>query len=345
MGLTITLSHLAPFVRSSYEGYLKKYAERGLSDEQVVRFAKEDLAKEVSDAVQTFNYQVNSMSSSNGQAPFISVFMFVNENLEYRKETAMLIEEFLKQRILGMKNRVGHYVTQAFPKLIYALDEDNIYEGSEYYWLTKLAIKSTAKRMNPDYVSAKVMREYKGAVFPSMGCRSWLTKSTTDENLANANNWEKNNQYYGRYNEGVVTLNLPDIALSSGGDMDRFWEIFNERAELCHRALQIRHNRLLGTSSDVAPILWQDGALARLKPHEPIDKLLCSKYSTISLGYAGLYECVRYMTGHSHADSGVGEKFGLEVMQALNDKCEEWKSEEDLGYSVYGSPMILWGLC
>ena len=265
--------------------------------------------------------------------------MYINENPEYATETAMLIKEFLKQRIEGMPDRTGHMVTQAFPKLIYALDENNIELGSEYYDLTKLAAYSTAKRMNPDYVSVKVMKDYKGDVFPSMGCRSWLTPDTATENLANANNWVQGHKYYGRFNEGVVTLNLVDLALSSGGDIDTFWKLFEERTELCHRALRIRHERLLGTSSDVAPILWQDGALARLKPHEKIDKLLCAQYSTISLGYAGLYECVKYMTGHSHTDGGVGEKFGLEVMQKLNDKCEEWKKAENVGYSVYGSPI------
>lgn len=265
--------------------------------------------------------------------------MYINENPEYATETAMLIKEFLKQRIEGMPDRTGHMVTQAFPKLIYALDENNIELGSEYYDLTKLAAYSTAKRMNPDYVSVKVMKDYKGEAFPSMGCRSWLTPDTATENLANANNWVKGHKYYGRMNEGVVTLNLVDLALSSGGNLATFWQLFEERTELCHKALRIRHERLLGTSSDVAPILWQDGALARLKPHEKIDKLLCAQYSTISLGYAGLYECVKYMTGHSHTDGGVGEKFGLEVMQKLNDKCEEWKKAENVGYSVYGSPI------
>lgn len=340
MGTTITLSHLAPFVRDSYNFYKKRY-NRIVPDKSLVEaLAKDSLKKEIEDAVQTFNYQINSFSTTNGQAPFVSVFMYIDENPEYKNETVMLIEEFLKQRINGMKNRTGHYVTQAFPKLIYCLDEDNIHEDSEYYWLTELAVKSTAKRMNPDYVSAKIMKEYKGAVFPSMGCRSWLTADTCDENYANSNNWKKHKKYYGRFNQGVVTINLPDIALSSGGDFDLFWKLFDERTELCHKALRIRHNRLKCTSSDVAPILWQDGALARLKIHEPIDKLLYNNYSTISLGYAGLYECVKYMTGHSHSDGGNGERFGLEVMQALNDKCNKWKKEENIGYSVYGSPEI-----
>ena len=338
-GTTITLSHLAPFVRDSYNFYKKRYSELVQDKNLVETLAQNSLNKEIEDAVQTFNYQINSFSTTNGQAPFVSVFMYIDENPEYKRETVMLIEEFLKQRIKGMKNRTGHYVTQAFPKLIYCLDEDNIHEDSEYYWLTELAVKSTAKRMNPDYVSAKIMKEYKSAVFPSMGCRSWLTADTCEKNYGNSNNWKKYKKYYGRFNQGVVTINLPDIALSSGGDFKLFWSLFDERTELCHKALRIRHNRLKGTSSDVAPILWQDGALARLKIHESIDKLLYNNYSTISLGYAGLYECVKYMTGHSHSDGGVGEKFGLEVMQALNDKCNKWKKDENIGYSVYGSPI------
>ena len=338
-GCTITLSHLAPFVRSSYESYLSKYKSWGISDKKAEEFAKIDLNKEISDSVQTFNYQVNSMSSSNGQAPFITVFMYIDEDEEYKEETALLIAEFLRQRIIGLKNRTGHYVTQAFPKLIYVLDEDNIHEDSEYFWVTKLAIKSTAKRMNPDYVSAKIMKQYKGAVISSMGCRSWLTTDRVKTNVANANNWVEGKKYYGRFNQGVVTINLPDIALSSHGDMNLFWKLFEERTELCHKALRIRHERLLGTLSDVAPILWQDGALARLKVHEPIDKLLYGGYSTISLGYAGLYECVKYMTGKSHTDHADGETFAIKVMQGLNDKCAEWKLAEDIDYSVYGSPI------
>lgn len=338
-GCTITLSHLAPFVRSSYESYLNKYKSWGISDKKAEEFAKIDLNKEISDSVQTFNYQVNSMSSSNGQAPFITVFMYIDEDEEYKEETALLIAEFLRQRIIGLKNRTGHYVTQAFPKLIYVLDEDNIHEDSEYFWVTKLAIKSTAKRMNPDYVSAKIMKQYKGAVISSMGCRSWLTTDRVKTNVANANNWVEGKKYYGRFNQGVVTINLPDIALSSHGDMNLFWKLFEERTELCHKALRIRHERLLGTLSDVAPILWQDGALARLKVHEPIDKLLYGGYSTISLGYAGLYECVKYMTGKSHTDHADGEIFAIKVMQGLNNKCAEWKLAEDIDYSVYGSPI------
>lgn len=337
-GCTITLSHLAPFVRESYKRYNEKYSQYDIPSDLKKKLIVRDLHKEIVDSVQTFNYQINSMSTTNGQAPFITVFMYINENPEYAEETNLLTAEFLKQRIKGMPNREGHFITQAFPKLIYALDKDNINPDGKYYKTTRLAAYSTAKRMNPDYVSVKIMKEYKGDVFPSMGCRSWLTPDTATENLANANNWVKGHKYYGRMNEGVVTLNLVDLALSSGGDMDTFWKLFDERTELCHKALRIRHERLLGTSSDVAPILWQDGALARLKPHEKIDKLLCAQYSTLSLGYGGLYECVKYMTGVSHTEP-KGMEFGLKVMQALNDKCEEWKQAENVGYSLYGSPM------
>lgn len=338
-GATITLSHLAPFVRDSFNRYYAKYKLRNYNESECEKFAWEDIKKEIEDAVQTFNYQINSMTTTNGQSPFITVFMYINERKGYEMETAMLIEEFLRQRINGMKNKSGEYVTQAFPKLIYVLDSDNVEPGCKYFWLTELAARCTAKRMNPDYVSAKIMKEYKGAVFPSMGCRSWLTKDRTTENLANAKNWEKGNKYYGRINQGVVTINLPDVALSSSKDMGTFWKILDKRLELCHKALRIRHEHLLGTLSDVAPILWQDGAFARLAPHEKIDKLLYNGYSTISLGYAGLYECVKYMTGKSHADMGEGESFGLKVMQRLNDKCDEWKKAENIDYSVYGSPI------
>ena len=339
-GTTITLSHLAPFVRDSYNRYKDKYVNRGHEMYLAIKYAKQDLEKEISDAVQTFNYQINSMTTTNGQSPFVTVFMYVAEDEDYKQETAMLIKEFLHQRIKGMKNRSGQWVTQAFPKLIYALDEDNIYEDSEYYWLTELAARSTAKRMNPDYVSAKVMKRFKGDVFPSMGCRSWLTQDSCNENIANALNYDKHkgHKYYGRFNQGVVTINLPDVALSSGGDMKLFWELLNDRCELCHKALRIRHERLRGTSSDVAPILWQDGAFARLAPHETIDKLLYSGYSTLSLGYAGLYECVKYMTGHSHTDE-KGKSFGLDVMKYLNNMCDKWKNEENIAYSLYGSPI------
>lgn len=335
-GATITLAHLAPFVRDSFNRYIEKYKKRGHSEEDCIKWAKEDLAKEIEDSVQTFNYQCNSMTTTNGQSPFLSVCMYLGETEEYKEELAMLIEEFLRQRIKGLKNEVDVYVTQAFPKLLYILEEDNIHEDSKYWYLTKLAAQCTAKSMVPDYISEKIMLQNKidkngnGNCYPCMGCRSFLTPYVNKDGQP---------QYYGRFNQGVVTLSLPDIALSSGGDMDTFWEIFYERTELCHKALKCRHERLEGTASDVAPILWQDGAFARLKKGEVIDELLHGGYSTISLGYAGLYECVKYMTGNSHTDNGVGESFGLQVMQALNDECKKWKSDEGIDYSLYGSPI------
>ncbi len=335
-GATINLTHLAPFVRDSYNRYLSKYRNRNHIEEDCMRYAKEDLLKEISDSVQTFNYQCNSMTNTNGQSPFLSVFMYLNDTIEYKEELAMLIEEFLKQRIQGLKNTVGVYVTQAFPKLLYVLEEDNITEDSKYWYLTKLAAQCTAKRLVPDYISEKIMLENKidkngnGNCYGCMGCRSFLTPYV-DEN--------GKPKYWGRFNQGVVTINLPDIALSSEGDFDKFWDIFEERTELCHKALRLRHERLKGTPSDVAPVLWKYGALARLESGEVIDKLLYNGYSTISLGYAGLYECVKYMTGHSHTDGDAGEKFGLEVMKALNNKCNQWKDEENIDYSLYGTPM------
>ncbi len=347
-GATVSLSHLAPFVRLSYEKYLKKYQARNLSKEECEKFAKEDTRKEVEDGVQTFNYQVNSMTNTNGQAPFLSVCMYLGETDEYKEELAMIIEEFLKQRILGFKNEKGVYITPAFPKLLYILEEDNIHEDSKYWYLTKLAAECTAKRMVPDYISEKVMKELKknelgdGDCYPCMGCRSFLTPDRTMSlgNIAKAKNYvEGKGKYYGRFNQGVVTINLPDVALSADGDMDEFWKIFDERLELCHQALQIRHKRLSTVTSDVAPILWQNGALARLEKGESIHELLHHGYSTISLGYAGLYECVKVMTGHSHTDNGEGKEFGLKVMQHLNDMTNKWKKEEDIDYSVYGSPI------
>ena len=347
-GATVSLTHLAPFVRSSYEKYLKKYKERKLSKEECEKFAMQDTRKEVEDGVQTFNYQVNSMTNTNGQAPFLSVCMYLGETDEYKDELAMIIEEFLKQRILGFKNEKGVYITPAFPKLLYILEEDNVREGSKYWYLTKLAAECTAKRMVPDYISEKIMLEYKknelgnGECYPCMGCRSFLTPDRTMSlgNIAKAKDYvEGKGKYYGRFNQGVVTINLPDVALSSKGDMDEFWKIFDERLELCHRALQIRHKRLSNATSDVAPILWQHGALARLEKGESIHELLHHGYSTISLGYAGLYECVKYMTGHSHTDNGEGKEFGLKVMQHLNDATAKWKKEEDIDYSVYGTPI------
>lgn len=330
-GTSITLTHLAPFVRDSYIYHLNKYKDRGLDYDKSVEFARLDTKKEIEDSVQTFNYQINSMSTTNGQTPFLTVFMYLGETNEYKEELAALIKEFIKQRILGLKNENGVYVTPAFPKLIYVLEEDNIRKGSKYWDITIEAAKCTAKRLVPDYISEKKMKELKeGNCFPSMGCRSFLAPYK-DEN--------DNYKFYGRFNQGVVTINLVDVALSSNRDVNKFWQLFEERTELCHKALRCRHERLKGTLSDVAPILWQDGAFTRLKKGEKIDKYLYGGYSSISLGYAGLYECVKYMTGHSHTDNSVGEEFGLEVMERLNKKCEQWKSAENIGYSLYGSPI------
>lgn len=330
-GCTISLTHLAPFVKDSYNRLYDKYVCRGCNESLSDKYAMEDLTKEIEDGVQTFNYQINSMSTTNGQAPFLSVFMYLGETNEYKKELAMIIEEFLKQRMQGMKNKVGAYVTQAFPKLLYVLEEDNIYEDSPYWYLTKLAAQCTAKRLVPDYISEKKMKELKeGNCFPNMGCRSFLAPWKDESG---------NYKFYGRFNQGVVTINLPDIAFSSQGDIDKFWELMESRTELCHRALMLRHKRLLGTSSDVAPILWQDGALARLNQHEPIDKLLFNGYSSISLGYAGLYECVKFMTHSSQTDHEKGHDFGIKIMNFLNDKCNQWKKQDNLGYSLYGSPI------
>mgnify|MGYP000619962007 FL=1 len=336
-GATVSLTHLAPFVRSSYDRYYKKYKQRGLSEKQCEEYAKQDIKKEIEDGVQTFNYQVNSMTNTNGQAPFLSVCMYLGETDEYKKELAMIIEEFLKQRIEGFKNEKGVYITPAFPKLLYVLEEDNIHKDSKYWYLTELAAKCTAKRLVPDYISEKKMKELKidkngnGNCYPCMGCRSFLTPYVDPET--------NKPKYYGRFNQGVVTINLVDVALSSKQDEEKFWKIFDERLELCHKALQIRHERLSKVTSDVAPILWQHGALARLEKGESIHKLLHDGYSTISLGYAGLYECVKYMTGHSHTDNGEGEEFAIKVMQKLNDKCKEWKEAEKIDYSVYGTPI------
>ena len=335
-GATITMTHLAPFVRESYNRFLDKYKKRKFTKAQCEKYAKEDLAKEITDGVQTFQYQINSMTTTNGQAPFLSVCLYLGETDEYKEELAMIIEEILKQRTMGMKNEKGVYITPAFPKLLYVLEEDNIHEDSKYYYLTELAAKCTAKRMVPDYISEKIMKKLKvdkngnGQCFPCMGCRSFLTP------YVDSNGKPK---YYGRFNQGVVTINLVDAALSSDKDMDLFWKIMDERLELCHRALQARHKRLSKVTSDVAPILWQHGALARLGKGESIHELLHHGYSTISLGYAGLYECVKYMTGHSHTDGGKGKEFGLEVMRKLNAACCKWKEEEDIDYSVYGTPI------
>ena len=345
-GCTITLSHLAPFVRDSYNKFLKKYIDWGFEEDKAKECALKDTKKEVADGVQTFNYQVNSMTNTNGQAPFLSVCMYLGETDEYKDELAMIIEEFLNQRILGFKNEQGVYITPAFPKLLYVLEEDNIHPDSKYYYLTELAAKCTAKRMVPDYISEKIMKQNKinqygnGDCYGCMGCRSFLTPDRIKGNPAKALDYvEGKGKYYGRFNIGVVTINLPDIALSSGKDMNEFWKIFDERLELCHKALQARHQRMSIIASDAAPLLWQNGAFARLDKGENIKPLLHGGYCTISLGYAGLYECVKYMTGKSHTDNGDGKDFAIEVMKKMNEKCAEWKEAEDIDYSVYGTPI------
>ena len=345
-GATISLTHLAPFVRDSYNKYLEKYKEWNIDEETAKEYAMRDTKKEVEAGVQTFNYQVNSMTNTNGQAPFLSVAMYLGETEEYKDELAMIIEEFLKQRILGFKNKKGVYVTPAFPKLLYVLEKDNITEDSKYWYLTELAAKCTAKRMVPDYISEKVMLENKinqwgvGDAYPCMGCRSFLTPWTSKGNPSKAKNYvEGKGKYYGRFNQGVVTINLPDVGLTADKDMKKFWKILDERLEICHRALQARHERLKTVTAKRAPLLWMYGALARLDKDESIEPLLVDNYSTISLGYAGLYECVKEMTGRSHTDNNGSEEFALEIMQHLNDKCKEWKEKEGIGYSVYGTPI------
>jgi len=342
-GQSITLSHLAPFVDVSRQKFRKEVKEEfetiglELDDEKINALAEERLKKEITKGVQTIQYQVVTLMTTNGQAPFITVFMYLNEVPEgrLRDDLAMIIEETLKQRMKGVKNEKGVYITPAFPKLIYALQENNIEPNSQYYYLTELAARCSAKRLVPDYISEKVMKELKvdqngnGQCYPSMGCRSFLTPYI-DEN--------GKPKYYGRFNQGVVTINLVDVACSSKRDMNKFWQIFDERLELCYRALMCRHERLKGTPSDVAPILWQHGALARLKKGETIDKLLYGGYSTISLGYAGLYECVKYMTGKSHTDPSA-TPFAIEVMQHLNDACTKWKEKENIDFSIYGTPI------
>ncbi len=358
-GQSISLTHLAPFVQISREK-IRKSVEKEMaafgvspSQESITQVVEDRLREEVRRGVQTIQYQVVTLMTTNGQAPFITVFMYLNEakNEQEKKDLAMIIEETLRQRYEGVKNEKGVWITPAFPKLIYVLEEDNVREGTPYFYLTRLAAECTAKRMVPDYISEKKMREYKlskgetpghGDVYTCMGCRSFLTPDRSGngwDNIANAGNYEPGKpKYYGRFNQGVVTINLVDVALSSGRDMSKFWEIFEERLELCHRALQCRHERLKGTLSDAAPILWQYGALARLDKGEPIDKLLYGGYSTISLGYAGLYECVKYMTGKSHTDEEA-KPFALSVMQKMNDKCLEWKTAENIDYSLYGTPL------
>ena len=359
-GQSISLTHLAPFVdisrkkiRRDVEAEMK---ELGINpgEEKLSEIVEARLREEIKRGVQTIQYQVVTLMTTNGQAPFITVFMYLNEagdNQRLKSDLAIIIEEMLRQRYQGVKNEAGVWITPAFPKLIYVLEEDNIREGTPYFYLTKLAAKCTAKRMVPDYISEKKMREYKlskgeteghGDVYTCMGCRSFLTPDRSGngwDNVANAKNYEPGKpKYYGRFNQGVVTINLVDVALSSGGDFDKFWKIFDERLDLCHEALMCRHNRLKGTLSDAAPILWQYGALARLEKGEPIDKLLYGGYSTISLGYAGLYECCKYMTGKSHTDPAA-KPFALQVMQHMNDACSKWKAESNIDFSLYGTPL------
>ena len=350
-GQAISRTHLAPFVEVSRQK-IRKIVEAEMASigadpgaEKITELVETRLREEIRRGVQTIQYQVVTLLTTNGQAPFITVFMYLGEaeNEREKKDLAMIIEEMLLQRYQGVKNEDGVWVTPAFPKLIYVLEEDNITEDAPYWYLTELAAKCTARRMVPDYISEKKMRELKGDVYTCMGCRSFLTPDRfTDAgigNIANAKNYQPGkHKYYGRFNQGVVTINLPDVALSSGGNLDKFWKIFEERLELCHKALQCRHNRLKGTPSDAAPILWQYGALARLKKGETIDKLLFNGYSTISLGYAGLYECVKYMTGKSHTDPAA-TPFALSIMQKMNDKCAEWKKAENIDYSLYGTPL------
>lgn len=336
-GQSISVAHLAPFVEETRKTLKRKHPT--FTDEQIESLVNDDIA----DGVQTIQYQVVTLMTTNGQAPFITVYLNINESPEgqERDDLAKIIEEVLKQRYLGVKNEKGVYITPAFPKLIYLLDENNVHEDSKYWYLTELAAKCSAKRLVPDYISAKKMREYKnGDVYTCMGCRSFLTPDRTTKNYANALNWDKykGHKYYGRFNQGVVTINLVDVACSSGKDFDKFWEILDERLELCHRALRARHDRLLGTSTSTAPILWEHGALARLPKGSTIDELLYHGYSTISLGYAGLYEMCVYMTGKSHTDEEA-KPFALKVMQYMNDKCAKWKAEEDIDYSVYGTPI------
>ena len=358
-GQSISLTHLAPFVDISRKKIRRdveaEMVQLGIQpgEEKIAQIVETRLREEIKRGVQTIQYQVVTLMTTNGQAPFITVFMYLGEagdDQRLKSDLAIIIEEMLRQRYQGVKNEAGVWITPAFPKLIYVLEEDNIREGTPYFYLTKLAAKCTAKRMVPDYISEKKMREYKlskgeteghGDVYTCMGCRSFLTPDRSGngwDNIANAKNYDGKPKYYGRFNQGVVTINLVDVALSSGGDFDKFWKVFDERLDLCHTALMCRHNRLKGTLSDAAPILWQYGALARLKKGEPIDKLLYGGYSTISLGYAGLYECCKYMTGKSHTDPAA-KPFALQVMQHMNDACAKWKAESNIDFSLYGTPL------
>ena len=346
-GSTITMTHLAPFVRASKEYYYNKYLNWGDSPKEAEKRATFDLNKEITDSIQTLNYQLNSLTTTNGQSPFISLTLYLGETDEYKKELALLIQEIFKQRILGFKNKVGVYVTPAFPKLLYVLEEDNIHPDSDYWYLTELAAKCTAKRMVPDYISEKMMKQLKingngeGDCYPCMGCRSFLTPDRSGNgynNIAKAKDYDGKPKYYGRCNVGVTTINLADAALSSKGDFDKFWELMEERTELCHKAQKIRADRLCKTKAEVAPILWCDGAFARLDPQDTLAPLIHNGYATSSLGYAALYECVKYMTGSSHTQPN-GRKFGLQVMEFLNMKTQQWKEEENIDYSLYGSPI------
>lgn len=340
-GQTISATHIAKFVKESRAYFRKKFKDElpDLTDDQLNRLVEAETLRDIKNGVQTLQYQILTLQTTNGQTPFVSVCLYLNEaeNEEDKEDLALVIEEILKQRMQGVKNEVGTYYANPFPKLLYVLEEDNIHEGDKYYYLTKLAAECTTKRMVPDYISEKIMKQQKiskkdeeGDCYPCMGCRSFLTPYRDPVT--------KKPKYYGRFNQGVVSLNLPDVALSSKGDIEKFWYILEERLELCHRALRLRHEHLRGVKSDVAPILWQNGAFARLKKGETIDKLLYNGYSTISLGYAGLYECVKYMTGKSHTEDD-GREFGLEVMKKLNDKCKAWKQVEKIDYSVYGTPI------
>ena len=334
-GQTISISHLAPYVRVSYKKHLKAVRKEGeevgidYTEEQIEKIAKSRLHEEIKAGVQTIQYQINTFSTTNGQAPFLSIFMYLREEPDYIEETALLIEEILKQRYIGMKNPVGAYVTPAFPKLLYVLDDNNVPDDSQYRYLTDLAVKCVSKRMMPDFISAKIMREnYEGQVFPCMGCRSFLSP------------WKNKKgeyQWYGRFNQGVVTLNLTDVGLSANKNMDSFWKILDERLDLCYEALMLRHESLKGTPSDISPIHWQYGAIARLKPGEKIDSLLDSCYSTLSLGYIGLYECVVALIGQSHT-SEKGDALALAIMQKLRDACDKWKKDTGLGFALYGTP-------
>jgi ribonucleoside-triphosphate reductase len=343
-GQSESMAALVPFIDISRRKIRAdveiEFAGLDVSEERKVEVTERRLRDEIKRGVQTIQYQINTLMTTNGQAPFVSIFLYMNEveGEQQKKDFAMLIEEILRQRTEGTKNEQGIWVTPAFPKILYVLEEDNIVPGAKYYYLTEMAAKCTAKRMVPDYISEKKMLEYKGDCFPCMGCRSFLTPDRTTENLANVENWVRGKKYYGRFNQGVVTINLVDVGLSAHKDFDEFWRIFDERLELCHRALRIRHERLLGTLSDSSPMHWQFGGLARLKKGETIDRLLYDGYSTISLGYAGLYECVLAMTGKSHTDEEA-KPFALQIMQHMNDKCNEWKAAENIDYSLYGSPI------